>query len=300
MESGGNIKGNAMRIQLIANPVAGRNAEAAITQAQRYFASQGVEVDLCLTRGRGDAEMYAAQGADRGYDRLVVAGGDGTVNEVVNGMTAGSPPLAVLPAGTTNVLALEAELPWRVDQACAVALHGIPTAIHLGLAGERRFVLMAGIGFDAAVVRDVDLSLKRRVAKGAYLISACLGWLRLRDTPLRIVDDRGVTHHGYGAIISNARSYGGKFTMTPEASLVADCLDVCLILRPGRMAQLMAGMALVSGRPLAYPWGEQLRGRVFVVSGDGVPVQIDGDSAGELPRTFAMNPFMIRLMIPNS
>lgn len=288
-----------MRVQLIANPVAGRNAKAAISQAERYFSSHGVGVDLCLTRGRGDAEMYAAQGAECGFDRLVVAGGDGTVNEAVNGMTGASPPLAVLPVGTTNVLALEAELPWRIDQACSVAVHGNPTAIHLGLAGDRRFVLMAGIGFDAAVVRDVDLRLKRRLGKGAYLASACLGWLRLRDTPVRIVDDRGEAHHAYGAIISNARSYGGKFTMTPDARLTAECLDACLILRPGRVALLMAGLALLTAKPLAYPWGKHLRGRNFEVSGNGVPVQIDGDSAGELPRTFAMNPFTVRLMLPN-
>lgn len=289
-----------MRVQLIANPIAGRNAESVIAQAERCFASHGVEVDLCLTRGGGDAERFAAQGADRGFDRLVVAGGDGTVNEAVNGMTVDSPPLAVLPVGTTNVLALEAALPWRIDLACAVALHGTPTAIHLGVAGERRFVLMAGIGFDAAVVRDVDLNLKRRFGKGAYLASAWLGWLRLQEMPVQIIAEGGEVHHGYGAIISNARSYGGKFTLTPGASLSADCLDACIILRPGRLALLMAGVALLSGSPLAHPWGVQVKSRSFEVYGDGVPVQIDGDSAGELPRTFAMNPFSVRLMLPNT
>lgn len=288
-----------MRVQLIANPIAGRNAETIIAQAERCFASHGVEVDLCLTRKRGDAEMYAAQGVDRGFDRLVVAGGDGTINEVINGMTVDSPPLAILPMGTTNVLALEVGVPWSVDQACAVAVHGTPTVIHLGLAGERRFVLMAGIGFDAAVVRDVNLRCKRCLGKGAYVLSAGLSWLRLRDTPVEIMDDCGRIHHGYGAIISNARSYGGKFTMTPDASLVVDCLDACLVLRPGRLALLMAGVALLTGRPLAHPWGEHLRSRSFEVCGDGVPVQIDGDSAGVLPRTFAMNSFTVRLMLPN-
>jgi len=287
-----------MRVQLIANPVAGRDAVAVIEQARQYLEAQGVEVCLALTCGRGDAERFAAQGADGGFDRLVVAGGDGTVNEVVNGMTEGSPPLAVLPVGTTNVLALEAGLPWRIDQACAVAVHGTPLSIHLGLADDRRFVLMAGVGFDAAVVRDVDLRLKRRLGKGAYLLSAWRHWRRLQTTPVRIVDDAGQDYRAYGAIVSNARCYGGRFTLTPEASLTADCLDVCLIVRPGRQALLMAGVALLTGRALPPPWGVHLRGRRFTASGDRVPVQIDGDVAGELPRTFAMNPFAIRLMLP--
>lgn len=286
-----------MHLYLIANPVAGRNAEALIREARERLSERGARVELFLTRGRGDAERFAAQ-AGSGCDRIVVAGGDGTVNEVVNGMRADSPPLAVLALGTTNVLALEAGLPLGVAAACALALAGRPTPIHLGLADQRRFVLMAGVGFDAAVVHGVDLKLKRRLGKGAYLVSVWRCWRNPQASPLTVVDDQGTTHHGYGAIIGNARCYGGRFTLTPAASLLADTLEVCLILRPGRLALLRAAVALLSGRPLAEPWGRQLRGRRFEVSGAGVPVQIDGDEAGLLPRVFSVNPFPIRLVLP--
>lgn len=286
-----------MRLQLIANPVAGRNAEHLIHKARERLLGRGVEVELFLTQGRGDAERFAALSVQAGFDRIVVAGGDGTVNEVVNGMGPDSPPLAVLALGTTNVLALEARLPRRFEEACDLAVDGLPTPIYLGLADHRRFVLMAGVGFDAAVVHGVDLGLKRRLGKGAYLLSAWRCWQRPGEWSLAITDDHGVTHHGYGAIIGNARCYGGRFTMTPRASLFADSLEVCLILRPGRLALLVAGLALLTGRVLPHPWGLRLRGRRFVVSGSGVPVQIDGDEAGSLPRVFAMNPFPIRLML---
>jgi len=288
-----------MRLQLIANPVAGRNATALIHQARQRLLDSGHDVELFLTRGRGDAEQYAALASSGGFDRIIAAGGDGTVNEVVNGMAADSPPLAIIPLGTTNVLALEIGLPRRFEDVCDLAVHGTPTLIHLGLADQRRFALMAGVGFDAAVVRGVDLRLKKALGKGAYLVSTCRCWLRPANRPVRVVDDQGQSHHGYGAIISNARCYGGRFTMTPEASLFADSLEVCLILRPGRLALLRAGLALLTGRPLPPPWGRHFQSRRLEVDGSGVPVQIDGDDAGFLPRVFAMNPFAIRLMLPN-
>jgi len=287
-----------MRLQLIANPVAGRGAAALIHQARQRLLDSGHTVELFLTKGRGDAERYAALAASAGFDRIVVAGGDGTVNEALNGMTADSPPLAIIPLGTTNVLALETGLPRRFKEVCDLAVHGVPTLIHLGLADQRRFALMVGVGFDAAVVHGVDLRLKRALGKGAYLVSTCRAWLWPANTPLQIVDDTGQTHHGYGAIIGNARCYGGRFTMTPQASLFADSLEVCLILRPGRLALLRAGLALLTGRPLLPPWGEHFRSRRLEVDGSGIPVQIDGDDAGFLPRVFSMNPFAIRLMLP--
>lgn len=288
-----------MHLQLIANPVAGRNARVLIERARTRLRQRGAEVELFLTQGRGDAERFAAQAAERGYDRIVVAGGDGTVNEVINGMTADSPPLAILPLGTTNVLALEIGLSFVVEAACDLAMDGVVTPIHLGLADQRRFVLMAGVGFDARVVHEVNPRLKRLLGKGAYLLSVGRCWLRPGGQALTLIDEHDQRHQGYGAIISNARCYGGRFTMTPRASLLADTLDVCLYLRPGRLALLMAGVALLSGRPLAAPWGRHLRGRRFAVSGVGLPVQIDGDEAGYLPRVFAINPFPIRLMLPS-
>lgn len=269
-----------------------------IHQARQRLLDAGNDVELFLTGGPGDAERYAALAVSGGFDRIVVAGGDGTVNEVVNGLAADSPPLAILPLGTTNVLALEIGLPKGLPAVCELALHGVPTAIHLGLADERRFVLMAGLGFDAQVVHAVDLKLKRRFGKGAYLASAWRCWRGVQDRLIEIIDDRGQAHQGYGAIISNARCYGGRFSLTPTASLFADRLQVCLVRQPGRLALMRAGLALLSGRPLPAPWGEHFHSRRLTVSGAGVLVQIDGDAAGALPRVFSMNPFPIRLMLP--
>ncbi|MEZ4484638.1 MAG: acylglycerol kinase family protein [Syntrophotaleaceae bacterium] len=102
-------------------------------------AGRGATVDLTLTEKRGDAIEAAAAAKQAGFDRIVAAGGDGTLNEVINGLAPSPIPLAFIPFGTTNVFALEVGIPFDVEQACAVALGGQPRPVCLGLAGDTRF-----------------------------------------------------------------------------------------------------------------------------------------------------------------
>ncbi len=158
-----------MKIKLIANPVAGRQALLKIRNAENCLRQCGADVDLTLTRARGDARAAAADARRNGFDRVVAAGGDGTLNEVINGLAPSPIPLAFLPLGTVNVFALEAGIPFAVEAACRIALEGDVRPICLGWAGDTRFLLMAGIGFDAEVVYGINLRLKRLAGKLAYL-----------------------------------------------------------------------------------------------------------------------------------
>lgn len=113
-----------MRIKLIANPVSGGDARVRIQAALAALRNQGAEVDLYLTTARGDARKAAGQAHSEGYDRIVAAGGDGTLNEVVNGVVCRDLPIAFLPLGTVNVFALEAGIPLQLEEACVLAAHG--------------------------------------------------------------------------------------------------------------------------------------------------------------------------------
>ena len=275
------------RIKLIANPVAGGDARQKIARARVYLEGRGCLVDLTLTGARGDASKAAAAAREGGFDRILAAGGDGTLNEVVNGLAPSATPLAFLPLGTTNVFALEVGIPFDVERACAVALEGEPRPICLGMAGETRFILMAGVGFDAQVVSDVSLPLKRLTGKLAYVVSGLSLLATRRPEPLEVVDEEGNIHRGYGAILSNCRLYAGKtFSFTPQASLGVDRLDVCLLLNPGRLAMLGYAATVLQGRSPLPPGALCLQGREFTVRGKGIPVQIDGDFLGRLPMTF--------------
>ncbi len=275
-----------MKVKLIANPVAGGDARSKIDRAVAWLQGSGVDVDLFLTEKRGDALQAARDAKAGGYDRIIAAGGDGTLNEVINGLVPSAIPLAFIPFGTTNVFALEVGLPFDVEQACEVALHGQARPVCLGLAGDARFLLMAGIGFDAEVVAGVNLALKRRVGKLAYLVSSLAVLLRSGLGTIEVVDEQGRHYQGCSAIIGNGRYYGGRFLITPAASLQEDTLEVCLFRSRGRLGFLYSMIKVAFGRPLTEKEVWRFKGRELAFTGFKAAVQLDGDYHGRLPMTF--------------
>lgn len=293
-------KVQTMKIKLIANPVAGGNALAYIRRAQEYLVFQGCRVELSLTGARGDARKAAAAAKNEGFDRIIAAGGDGTLNEVINGLAPSAIPLAFLPLGTTNVFALEAGIPLDIEQACAIALRGTPQPVCLGLAGETRFLLMAGAGFDADVVYRVSGRLKRWTGKFAYLASGLRCLAGPPPASIEVVREDGSTVRGYHVILGNGRLYGGRFSVTPDASLTEATLDVCVFLKKGRLSLLRCVAKVAAGRRLASVDAETFKARSVSVRGAEVPVQIDGDYLGRLPMTFRVLPGELVLVLPST
>lgn len=286
-----------MQIKLIANPIAGGNARPHIDLLCRHFVDRGHEVDLFLTAARGDAEEAARVARDQGYSRIVAAGGDGTLNEVINGLAPSAIPLAFIPLGTVNVLALEIGLPFDLLAAAEVAVTGVPKPVCLGLAGERKFLLMAGIGFDAEVVRAVDSRLKRSIGRFAYVVAALKALGHWQPSPFTVTLADGTVQRAEGVIIGNGRLYGGRFSLTPHASLTDDSFEVLLLRRSSRLALLRAGLSALLHRPPAAKDGLLLHTTRLRISGTA-PIQIDGDDFGDLPCVFATLPGAITLIFP--
>jgi diacylglycerol kinase (ATP) len=286
------------RIKLIANPIAGGDARKKIRLAQSRLEQRGCRVELNLTGARGDAAAAAREARQGGYERILAAGGDGTLNEVINGLAPSATPLAFLPLGTTNVFALEAGIPFDVEKACDIALDGQLQPVCLGAADDVRFLLMAGIGFDAEVVYRVSTRLKRWTGKLAYLASAVSTLFRSPPAPVEVACEDGTILRGYSIIIGNGRLYGGRFSVTPEASLKEDLLDVCLFQKwgPGHLLRYVARIA--AGGRLEEPDVRHFKARTLTVTGSGVPVQIDGDYLGRLPMTFRALPGELVLVLP--
>ncbi len=285
-------------LKLIANPTAGRDARARIERAVSWFREQGVAVDLTLTAARGDARRAAAAARTGGFERIVAAGGDGTLNEVVNGLVPSTIPLAFLPLGTTNVFALEAGIPFGLEAACRIALEGTPLPVCLGAADDHRFLLMASAGPDAEAVYAVSGGLKRLTGKFAYLASAARVLLARPPRPIEALTAEGEAISCYGAVVSNGRFYGGRFAIAPHASLQEEALDVCLLLRPGRLALLRAAGALASGRSLAPAAARTFKTRQLHLQGEAVPIQLDGDYFGRLPVTLRVASGELRMVLP--
>jgi YegS/Rv2252/BmrU family lipid kinase len=287
-----------VKVKLIANPIAGGDARQRIDRARRHLEQRGCAVDLTLTGARGDARTAASAARDGGFDRILAAGGDGTLNEVINGLAPSAVPLAFLPLGTTNVFALEAGIPFAVETACDIALDGEPRPVSLGRADGTRFLLMAGVGFDAEVVYRVSSRLKRWTGKLAYLASGLTTWVARPPAPIEIEREDGSVLRGYSAVIGNGRLYGGRFSLTPDASLEEAALDVCLFRKWGRWRLLRYVATVAAGGRLESPAVTMFKARRVTVRGASAPVQIDGDYLGRLPMTFRAEAGELVLVLP--
>ncbi len=290
----------ARRMLLVFNPTAGRR-RGRLDAILRALRAHGWDVVLQETTGPADATRIARDEASR-YDVLAVAGGDGTLNEAANGLAdvvEQAPALAVLPFGTANVLAHEIGIGSDEARIAGTAAAGNPTAIYLGQANDRRFLLMAGVGFDAAVVAGVGAGLKRRLGKGAYVWRMVVELFRY-SFPVFTVTIDGVAYPCASAIVAKGHFYGGRFVCAPDAKLTDPDFQVCLFLSAGRLAVLRYAIALGMGRLHKLSDVKLLRGRDIRIDGPaGSPVQGDGDIIATLPATLSIVSNPITVLYPS-
>lgn len=286
------------RLLVIRNPAAGFRRGRRFDKVMRRLEDAGCRITLRETWQRGDAELYARAATPGEYDAVVAAGGDGTVNEVINGLAGRDVALAILPLGTANVLATEIGLPLRAKAIARTVLRGRVRTIHLGLVNGRRFSMMAGIGFDAHVVDRVGPRLKRRLGRGAYVLESLREILRHRGLRYTVTVD-GVRMEVASLIAAKGRHYAGAYVAAPEADLAEASLHAVQFLRDGRWNCLRYGLALLRNRLAGLPDLRVLRARRIEIEGPaGEPVQGDGDILARLPATISVDAEPLRLIVP--
>lgn len=286
------------RLLVIYNPAAGQSRRDRLDRVLSALASRGVSIEQVETAHPGHGEAIARAVRPTQFDAIAAAGGDGTINEIVNGMARDALPLAIVPIGTGNVLASEVGLPGRADALAAVIAAGRCRRVHLGEVGGRLFTMMAGIGFDAHVVANVDLVLKRRVGKLAYAVETVRRMAMWGLLPYRVEID-GKAQDCASLIAAKGHFYGGRFVAAPEASLDRPSLDIVLFERGGRLAALRYALALALGRLARLPDVRIIRGREITISGhEGEPIQADGDTIARLPATIRLAQATIELIVP--
>jgi diacylglycerol kinase (ATP) len=290
---------------LISNPKTGRyvSRRKTIQELAADLNLQGVEVELKFTAGPGDATEIAAKAAHNGSTDVIVAGGDGTINEAIQGMVGTQARLGILPRGTANVLARELGLPINIDQAISVAARGKSRRIHFGVAidettGMRRhFVLMAGIGLDASVVRRVQPSLKRRIGKGAFWLSGLSHLATWNPRPFTLEID-GQTYGATFAAVGKAARYGGDLMITPRARLDEPNFEICIIETFSRVKYLhLLSYAMREGMPQDKTGVRFVKSASVRATGDA-PVQVDGEVIGHLPMRFEISPHSLEVIVP--
>lgn len=290
---------------LISNPKTGRygTRRRPVEDLAAQLESLGVKVDLRLTEGPGDATEIAARAARNGSSDVIVAGGDGTINEAIQGLAGTKARLAIIPRGTGNVLARELGLPLDDEQALKIVAQGKSRQIYLGLAidettNERRhFVLMAGIGLDASVVRRVQPSLKKRIGKGAFWISGLSHLATWNPRPF-ILEINGDNYTSTFAAIGKAAKYGGDLAITPGARLDKPEFEVCIIDTRSRLRYLhLLSQAMRNGMPRNTTEVKFINAVSVRARGDA-HVQIDGELMGHLPMRFEIAPHSLEVLVP--
>ncbi len=224
-------------ILMIYNPAAGRARTRLFDRVVSCLRAAGAKVDIKRTEYAGHARDLAQQHRQGPYDRICAAGGDGTINEVINGLYPAPLPLGVIPLGTANVLAKELLSRESAEVIAETILHGEMKKCWLGTAGDRYFSLMASMGPDAEAVRRVNLRLKKHLGKVAYALAFLQQILTRRDATYHVTID-GKDHQAAAVIITRSKYYGGQYICAPDAGLDRKAFQVILMTKHGRRAAL--------------------------------------------------------------
>ena len=267
--------------------------------AAERIRDQNWQFELLKTEAPEHATLLAREAAAGGSEVVIACGGDGTVNEVVNGLAGGDARLALIRGGTGDVFAKEIGVPRDPAQALQVLVDGNERSFDLGLAGDRYFLAMCGAGLDASVVRRVPSRHKRLLGTTAYAIWALMELTRYRSRIVSLsVDGEELEVELYWLLLGNTRSYGGILDITSKALVNDGKLDAYIFCgaKPLWLAKT-AGRLLLRRQDGAQ--GVLFRrGRELEISTPGVPVQADGEYFGETPMSFSVAPGALRVLVP--
>jgi diacylglycerol kinase (ATP) len=263
------------KVLILFNPFAGQayNLKRSLEAAADIWQSRGWQVELRPTKAPGDATIQAKAAANAGYDVVAAAGGDGTVNEVMNGLVGTNTALAVLPVGTVNIWARELGLSMEPKRAATNFLDAHLEKIDVGKAGTRYFLLMAGIGFDAAVTAGISSHIR-------------IDGKRIRGRILMVV-------------IGNSQLYGGVVKLTAHAIVNDGLLDICIIKGYSMLTAPLRLLSVFTRRYNQDPKVAYYRAKRIQIKGKkAMAVQVDGDYLGMTPMNFQVVPSSLWVLVP--
>ncbi len=255
---------------------------------------------ICATSRSGEAESMARRAAQEGFEKIVAAGGDGTVNEVVNGLAGSNATLGLLPIGTMNVFATELGLPahdldmcWNIIQNANTRLVDLPNA------NGKYFVQLAGVGLDAQVVKETSSKLRRSFGPLSYLISAAQ--IAARQPPRLFIESENASiDEGSFVLIGNGRLYGGPFPFFKHALIDDGLFDVVVFKRLGYLEIIKYLQDVIFSSEIRAPEIEYFQTRRLRVDSDqSVPVELDGELVGNCPVEFGVRERSLRVLVPS-
>ncbi len=299
-----------MRYILIANPVSGGgSARREVDAVVRSFRKRGHDIEVRFTERVGHAEALAREAAAGDCDVIIAGGGDGTINEVINGIAGGSKKLAVIPWGTGNVFATEMRFPKNIAAVCRLVMRGEAEYLDLGICDGRRFLLMVGVGVDAYSLKQLQgQGLKRRLGVIAYAIAGIRAFTRYRYPAVAVELPDGRRDSGSFVLVSNTSLYGDIFSFTPRASPLDGKLDIFVFQETGRWNTLVMAIRYLFSHlvnpDLSVPPPGLQRSKIYraeslrLVSAKAACSQIDGELGPPLPLDISIEAGAVQLIVP--
>jgi diacylglycerol kinase (ATP) len=283
---------------VIFNPVAGQNS-GLFNPTLSHLRVIGVECEEGKTERPGHAKILAESAVkSEKYDVIIAAGGDGTIGEVISGVSDSGIPLGIIPIGTANVLAIEIGLKFNPEKIAETIANGQTSKVHLGKVNDRIFFLMASSGYDSRVVKSVDSSIKKIIGKGAYALAGLKEILRSEQSILKILVE-GVEFDASWIIVSNSRFYAGRYLLAPDTGLSEPGFSVVLFNGRSIIGILLDLWTVFIGRTRQSSRVRIVNGsKITISSTNEVPIQADGDLAGVLPADISSLPYFLNLIIP--
>ncbi len=280
-------------IAIIANPKARRFSFKKLMQAKEILATSYKKVDIYYTNRPLDG-LKIAEKISPSYDIVCSYGGDGTLNEVINGIVNTQAKLAVLPCGTSDVFALEVDIERDTLKAAKKLLSPKFVDVHLGMVNNRYFILMAGLGIDASAVLDVNHELKEYSGKLSYFLSGIKSVMKF-DKLITVQTPFG-KKHCYSLIATNAKKYGGNFPIFAKANCFEKNLYVCLFYSKKSLVSIAKSAVYISLNKQSKTHECFFADEIFVEN-NSIPIQVDGDFAGYSPANIKATKKCIKVAI---
>ena len=296
------------QITVILNPKAGRGMgtlrRPELERRLKEVVSQCAEPiawKIIETEAKGQGIVLAHEAAKTGADTVAAAGGDGTLNEVVNGLVGTEAILGLLPMGTGNDFARCLGIGTDLQKGIETLIYGKARPVDLGQAHGRWFLNIAGCGFDAQVAERANRGFPLLRGTGAYLAAIAHSLLHLKPATLTLtLDGETQTIRALMCSVANATSYGGGMMVTPDAKIDDGLFDICLLRAAGRLEFLLAFPRVFKGTHTMHKRVTMLRAKVVRIESDvPLPLLIDGEVIGTTPVEFILVSHAIRVMAPS-
>lgn len=290
-----------MHLKVIYNPTAGRGrARRNVREIEEYLRSRGARVDCEPSTGPDDLVRIAAESSRGNYDRVVVCGGDGTLNLAIREFNLEGGTLGLIPTGSGDDFAKVMGIPRAVRKACDVVLGNNIREVDVALANGLRYLGVAGLGFDSEVADFANRNVKFLRGSAVYLYAILRVLPRFTPRPVRMrVDGVAREESIMFAAIGNTRQYGGGIRITPDAVVDDGMLDLCIVHRTTRVELLKTLPKAYTGAHVKSPFVEMARGRSFEFAGEmPMAVYADGEPLTRTPVTFELAPARLRVTTP--